>query len=118
LSIRLIEQLKVYKTQGFTNNACTSCYNNLVTFYTQHNYSTNHIWKRDETRIHAGQQSKVIMFARKGSQVHNTIPKFREWMSINCVINTIVGFMPRLLYLGVRGSKVIVLEIVGQGHAR
>jgi hypothetical protein len=59
-----------------------------------------------------------LLFAKRGSQVHNTIPKFREWMSINCVINTIGGFMPRFLYLGVRGSKVIVLKKLGQGHAR
>jgi hypothetical protein len=39
-------------------------------------------------------------------------------MITNCVINTIGGFMPSLLYLGVKGLKVIVLKIVGQGHAR
>jgi hypothetical protein len=118
LSIRLIEQLKVCKARGFTNNACTSLYNNLVTFYIQHNYSTNHIWKCDETRIHARQQSKVIFFVKKGSQVHNSIPKFKEWTNINCVINTIGGFIPRFLYLGGKGLEVIVLKVVRQGHAR
>ncbi len=113
MSIRLIEQLKVCKAGGFTNNACTSLYNNLLTFYIQHNHSTC-----DETRIHARQQSKVIFFVKKGSQVHNSIPKFKEWMSINCVINTVGGFIPRFLYLEGKGLEVIVLKVVRQGHAR
>jgi hypothetical protein len=65
-----------------------------------------------------GNNQRWFFLQKKGSQVDNTIPKFREWMNINCVINTIWGFMPRLLYFGVKGSKVIILEIVGQGHAR
>jgi hypothetical protein len=41
-----------------------------------------------------------------------------EWMIITCVVTRIGGFMPRFLYLRVRGLEVIALEIVEQGHAR
>ncbi len=59
-----------------------------------------------------------FFFVKKGPQVHNFIPKFMEWMIITCVVTRIGGFMPRFLYLRVRGLEVIALEIVEQGHAR
>ncbi len=49
-----------------------------------------------DSKIQAGRQSRAKVIAKKGShQVYNTIPKFKEWLTINCEVNVVGGSIPR-----------------------
>jgi hypothetical protein len=46
---------------------------------------------------HFGQQSRVRALTKKGSQqIYNTIPKCKEWLIVNYVVNATKGFLPRV----------------------
>jgi hypothetical protein len=89
ISIHLIS-----KAQGLTPTAYNSFYENLQSLYNKHNYLPNHIWNCVETNIKASRQSGALMLVKKGSQqIYNTIPKSREWMIVNCVVNAARGVL-------------------------
>jgi hypothetical protein len=53
-----------------------------------HNCVAYHIWNSDETCIQVGRQLGAKVFIIQGShQVYNIIPKYREWLIINYVVN-------------------------------
>jgi len=64
--------------------------------YNKHNYVKNHIWNSDETCIQAGKQSGARVLVKRGShQVYNIIPKSKEWLIINYVVNVLGITLPR-----------------------
>ncbi len=78
-------------------NSYNLFYQNLTSLYTQHQYRPNHIWSYDEIRIQTRRQLGTKVIAKKGfHQVYNIIPKSREWLTINYVVNatggSILGF--------------------------
>jgi len=96
LSICLTKGLEINRAQGFTTNSCNLFYQNPTSLYIQHYYSPNHIWNFDEIEIQVGRQSRARVLTKKGShQVYNTIPKSKEWLTINCAMNAIEGLILR-----------------------
>ncbi len=68
-------------------------YTNLQSLFNRHKYDFNHIC--DETWIQVGRQSGARFLARRRSNVvYSTIPKFGEWLTINCVVNAIESVLP------------------------
>lgn len=64
-------------------------YQNLQNLYAHHNYLPDHIWNSNEIGIQVGKQFGVRILARGGShEVYNTIPRFQEWMTMDCAMNT------------------------------
>jgi hypothetical protein len=62
-----------------------------------HNYGLDHIWNFNETSIQVGKRVIISILAKQGSQqMYNTIPKAKEWLTINYVVNairtTLLGF--------------------------
>jgi hypothetical protein len=56
----------------------------------------NHIWNFDEIGIQVGRKLGTIIIINKGShQVYDTIPKSKEWLTINCATNATRGSIPR-----------------------
>jgi hypothetical protein len=56
-----------------------------------------HIWNFNEIGMQARRQLGARVLAKRGShQVYNTIPKSKEWLTIDCVVNatktTLLGF--------------------------
>jgi hypothetical protein len=46
---------------------------------------------------HFGQQSRVRVLTKKCSQqIYNTIPKCKEWLIVNYVVNVTKGFLLRV----------------------
>ncbi len=77
-------------TQGLIIQSCQSFYHNLQSFYNKHNYVVDYIWNFDETCIQIRRQSKARVPAKRGShQVYNTIPKSKEWLIVNYVVNVV-----------------------------
>jgi len=54
---------------------------------------------------------------RNSQQVYNTIPKSREWLIINCVINAIRSILLGFYIFKGKKSKMITLENVSKDHA-
>jgi len=54
---------------------------------------------------------------RNSQQVYNTIPKSREWLIINCVINAIRSILLGFYIFKGKKSKMITLENVNKDHA-
>jgi len=80
--------LDINWTQRLTIQSYENFYQNLQSFYNKHNYAADHIWNSNETSIQAKKQSWTKVFAKWGSHhVYNTIPKSKEWMTVNCVVN-------------------------------
>ncbi len=95
MSIHLEKGLDIYKAQGLALATYNSFYENQQSLYNKHNYFPNHIWNCDETRIQASRQSNIGVLAKKGSQqVYNIIPKSKEWMIVNCAVNTTRSVFP------------------------
>jgi hypothetical protein len=64
--------------------------------YTQHYYSPKHIWNFDEIQIQIGRQSRARVLTKKCShQVYSTIPKSKEWLTINFAMNALEGLILR-----------------------
>jgi len=61
----------------------------------------------DETGIQVGRQYGTQMLSKRGSQqVYNTIPKSREWKTINYIINVARGVFPNFyIFKGERIRK-------------
>jgi hypothetical protein len=87
--------LDISRAQGLTLAACNSFYENFQSLYNKHNYLPNHIWNCDKIGIQIGRQFGARVLAKRGSQrFYNTIPKLREWMTVNCAINAARGIHP------------------------
>jgi len=68
---------------------------NLQSIYNRKNYSPNHIWNSNETRIQVGRQLGTHLLTKCSShQMYSTIPRSREWMTMNCAINATNGSLP------------------------
>jgi hypothetical protein len=79
-----------------TPNTCKSLYTNLYTLYNQHNYTQYCVWNSNEIRIQIGKQVGKKVLTKNGSNVvYSTIPKFREWLIINIVMNVTRFLLPR-----------------------
>jgi hypothetical protein len=62
--------------------------------YNKHKYHVNHIWNSDESGIQVGRQARAKILAKHGSQqVYITIPKSKEWSTMNCGVNVARGFL-------------------------
>jgi hypothetical protein len=60
----------------------------LIVLYNKHNYVVDHIWNFDEIGIQVGRQLGARVLAKRSSQqVYNIIPKYREWLIVNYVVN-------------------------------
>ncbi len=63
--------------------------------YEKHNYDAKHIWNSNETGIQASRRSSAEVLAKRGShQVYNIIPRSREWLIVNCVVNATRKALP------------------------
>jgi hypothetical protein len=73
--------------------------------YTQHQYSPDHTWNFNEIGIQARRQLGAKVLTKRGSyQLYNTIPKSKEWLTINCVMNAVGGLIP-IFYI-FRGERI------------
>ncbi len=95
--LKLCHSLNISRTQSLTTNSYNLFYQNLTSLYTQHQYRPNRIWNCDETGIQARRQLGAKVIAKKGFlQMYNIIPKSKEWLTINYVVNvtrgSILGF--------------------------
>jgi len=89
-NIRQAKRLDISQAQRLTTQSYFFFYQNLQSFYNEHNYVIDHIWNFDEIGIQARKQSRAKVLAKRGShQVYNTIPKSKEWLTIKCVVNAI-----------------------------
>ncbi len=88
--------MEINRTQGLTTQSRANVYNNLQCLYNKHNYDAHHIWNLDATWIQACGQLGANILAKQGSQqVYIIIPKLREWLIVNCIINTFRKSLPR-----------------------
>jgi hypothetical protein len=51
----------------------------------------------DEIGIQANKQGAHVLIKHGSLQVYSTIPKFREWLIVNCVVNASGGFFSKVL---------------------
>lgn len=59
----------------------------------------------DEIGIQANKQGACVSIKHGSLQVYNTIPKFREWLIVNCVVNASGGFFLRFYIFRDEGVK-------------
>ncbi len=91
---RLVKGLEICRAQDLTSQSYS--YQSLQTFYIKHKCKYNYIWNINEKWIQIGQQSQARVLARRGShQIYNTIPRSKEWLTINYVVNAAKGSFPR-----------------------
>ncbi len=58
------------------------------------------MWNINEIDIQFGRQSNAKVLVRRGSNViYNTIPKSKEWLTINYVINDVITNLLRFYIL-------------------
>lgn len=78
ISIWQVKGLEV-RAHGLTFNSCNLFYTNLQSLYSQHNYSSNHIWNSHEIGIQVGRQFRARVLVKKGANaIYSIIPKFHE----------------------------------------
>lgn len=54
------------------------------------------MWNLNEIDIQFGKQSNAKVLVKKGSNaIYNTIPKSREWLTINYAINDVIANLLR-----------------------
>jgi len=105
--------LEVCKAKGLIKEACHTFYSNLENLYTQHKYASEHIWNSDEIKIQLRCQSNARVLVRQGSRnVYNTIPKFRGWLTVNCVVNVTRVALPAFTLSKVEGCEKTTFEII------
>ncbi len=97
--------MEVYRAKGLTNETCHTFYSNLENLYTQHKYALYNIWNSHETRFHLGCQYGAKVLAKQNSRdVCRTIPKFQEWLTMNCVVNVVGVTLPT--FYNFKGSRM------------
>ncbi len=70
-----------------------------------HNFGLNHIYNFNEISIQIGRHVITKVLARWGlQQVYNTIPKAKEWFTINYVVNVTKTTMLRFYIF--KGAKI------------
>jgi hypothetical protein len=81
----ILDKLKHWRSTKHkgTPNSCIFFYIDFKTLYNQHNYSLDHIWNFDETKIQTSKQYGTKVLARRGSNV-----------AINCAIKTTRSGLP------------------------
>lgn len=105
MSIHQAEGLKVYGTQGLTQQSCKTFYNILQLLYSRKNNLANHIWNSDEIGIQVGKLARARMWTNYDSQkFYNTIPKSKQCLIVNCVINALGKFL--LTFYIFKGEKL------------
>jgi hypothetical protein len=53
----------------------------------------------------------MVLVIRGSNVVYSTIPKFREWLTINYVVNTKGGVLPRFYIFKVKDYKMITSNL-------
>jgi len=59
----------------------------------------------DEIGIQANKQDACVLIKHGSLQVYIIIPKFREWLIVNCVVNASGGFFLRFYIFKDEGIK-------------
>ncbi len=105
LNIHQDEGLDINRVQGLTIQSCKIIYQNLQSLYNKHNYAPNHILNSNEMDIQTRKQLTTRVLAKRSSeQVYNTIPKSREWLYFNYIVNAVRTTFPRFYIF--KGEKI------------